>query len=68
MRQGDTVVVQEDTENLDPRWWEMDTVPGGTVARIAGWRGLEGVVLTWGRESAVVARRFLRLAPRGKGK
>ena len=68
IRQGDTVVVKEDTENLDPRWYERGRVDAGTVARVAGRRGADGVVLTWpdgGRtESAVVSRTAVRHPPR----
>lgn len=70
--QGDTVIVPVETENIDPRMFEPDVVPVGTVARIAGWRGLDGVVLTWDDDGhtwcAVVPRSAIRPAPRAVGR
>lgn len=67
-QQGDLVLVRREAENIDPRGDEPWTVPEGTVARISGWRGLDGVVISWqdqGKtECAVVLRSDLRPAPR----
>jgi hypothetical protein len=67
-QQGDSVLVRREAENLDPRGDEPWTVPEGTICRITGWRGLDGVVVSWkdqGKtESAVVLRSDIRPAPR----
>lgn len=70
--QGDTVIVPNETENIDPRFFEPDVVPAGTVVRITGWRGLDGVVVSWDEDGhtwcAVVPRSAIRQSPRPVGK